>query len=171
MKNELNSDIKMNNNPSTKQNGMQDDEYDYQYASHNIFSLQYDEQNTIKMDFNPSYERGHGCDAVNYNTTAPTGLDVAFHQNPPYSSIAIENVKVSEDEDEDGYVETNSQSTQRADYCRIIESTTHEEESAYDNDTDDSGKVEINPNPFYVSVSGGVKLEDNPLIMLGQCQP
>ena len=165
MKNELNSDVKMNNNPCysiTKQNGRQEDEYDYQYASHNIFSLQYDEQNTIKMDFNPSYERDHGCDAVNYNTTTPAGLDVAFHQNPSYSSIATENVKVSEDEDEDGYVETNSQSTQRANYCRIIGSTTNEEESAYDNDTDDSGKVEINPNPFYVSVSGGVKLKDNP---------
>ena len=168
MKNESNSDIKMNNNPCysiTKQNGRQEDEYDYQCASHNIFSLQYDEQNTIKMDLNPSYERGHCCDAVNYNTTAPAGLV------PSHSSIATENVKASEDEDEDGYVETNSQSTQRADYCRIIGSTTNEEELAYDNGTDDSGKVEINPNPSYVSVSGGVKLEDNPQIMLGQCQP
>ena len=162
---EMNSDIKMNNYPSyssIKQNGRQEDEYDYQYALHNIFSLQDDEESTIKMNSNPSYERIHGHNTVNYNTTTPAGLDVAFHPNPSYSSIATENVKASEDEDEDGYVETNSQSTQRVDYCRIIESTTNEEELAYDNGTDDSGKVEINPNPSYVSVSGGVKLEDNP---------
>ena len=37
--------------------------------------------------------------------------------------------------------------------------------STYDNDTDDTGKVEINPDPM------GVKLEDNPSynkIILGQ---
>ena len=32
----------------------------------------------------------------------------------------------------------------------------NEEKSIYDNDTDDTGKVEINPDPL------GVNLEDNP---------
>ena len=151
----------MNNNPSyssIKQNGKVEDEYDYQYISQNKFLLQDDVESTIKMDSNPSYERGHGRDAVNYNTTKPAGLDVAFHQNPSYSSIAKENVKASEDEDEDGYVETNSQITQRADYLKTIATTTsyNEEKSIYDNDADDTGKVEINPDPL------GVNLEDNP---------
>ena len=167
---EMNSDIKMNNNPSyssIKQNGRQEDEYDYQYALHNIFSLQDDEESTIKMNSNPSYERIHGHNTVNYNTTTPAGLDAAFHPNPSYSSIAKENIKASEDEDEDGYVETNSHIAQRVDYLKIIAMTTNhnEEKSIYDNDTDDTGKVEINPDPL------GVNLEDNPSynkIILGQ---
>ena len=69
---------------------------------------------------------------------------------------------MSEDEDQHGYVETNSQSAQRAGYLKVIGSTTKEEESVYDNDTDDTGNVKINSNPSYVSVSGGIKLEDNP---------
>ena len=44
----------------------------------------------------------------------------------------------------------------------MMESTTKEEESVYDIDTDDTGNVEINPNPCYDSVSGGVTPEDNP---------
>ena len=150
-----------------KQNGRQEDEYDYQYASHNIFSLQDNEESTIKMNCNPSYERIHDHNTVNYNTTIPAGLDVSFHPTPSYSSIAKEIVKVPEDEDKDGYVETNSQITQRADYLKIIAMTTNhnEEKSIYDNDTDDTGKVEINPDPL------GLNLEDNPSynkIILGQ---
>ena len=69
---------------------------------------------------------------------------------------------MSEGEDQDGYVKTNSQSTQRAGYLKVIRSTTKEEKSVYDNDTEDTGNVKININPSYDSVSGGVKLEDNP---------
>ena len=65
---------------------------------------------------------------------------------------------MSEDQ---GYVETNLQNTQRADCLEITGSTT-KEESVYDNDTDSTENVQINPNPSYNSVSGGVKLEDNP---------
>ena len=170
---ELTSDIKMNNNPSytiTKQDTKQEDQYDYQYVLHNKFSLQDDELNsTIKMDSNPSYGGVNNSNAVNYNTTKP-GCDAAIQPNPSYSSITKENARPFEDEDEDGYVDTNSQGTQRADYLEVIGSTTNEEESVFDNNTDDTGKVEVN-NPFYVSVSGDVKLENNPSynkITLGQ---
>ena len=167
---ELTSDIKMNNNPSytvTKQDTKQEDQYDYQYVLHNKFSLQDDELNsTIKIDSNPSYGRVNSSNAVNYNTSEP-GCDATIQPNPSYSS-AKEN---AEDEDEDGYIDTNSQGTQRADYLEVIGSTANEEESVFDNDTEDTGKVEVN-NPFYVSVSGDVKVENNPSYnknTLGQC--
>ena len=70
---------------------------------------------------------------------------------------------MSEDQDQDDYVETNSQSTQIAgNYLKLIGSTTKEEELVYDNRNDYAEKVETNPNPSYDSLSGGVKLEDNP---------
>ena len=153
---ELNSDIKMNTNPSysiMKQNRKQEDQYDY--VLHNKISLKDDVQDTIKMETNPSYGRVQGCNA--YDVTEPE-YDAAIQPNPSYSSIT----KMSKDEDEDGYVETNSLSTQRAGYHKVIGSTTKEEESVYDNDTDDTGNVKINLNPSYDSVSGGIKLQDNP---------
>ena len=157
---EMNSDIKMNINPSysiTEQNKKQEHQYDY-VLPNKIF-LKYDVQDTIKMDSNPSYGRAQGCNA--YDVTEPE-YDAAIQPNPSYSSISKETTKMSEDDDQDGYVETNSQSTQRAGYLKVIGSTTKEEESVYDNDTDDTGNVKINPNPSYDSMSGGVKLEDNP---------
>ena len=170
---ELNSNIKMNNNPSytiTKQDTKQEDQYDYQYVLHNKFSLQDDELNsTINIDSNPSCGRVNSSNAV-YNTTKP-GCDAAIQPNPSYSFITKENTRPSEDDDEDGYVDTKTQGTQRADYLEVIGSTTNEEELIFDNNTDDTGKVEVN-NPFYVSVSRDVKLENNPSynkITLGQC--
>ena len=65
-------------------------------------------------------------------------------------------------QDQDGYVETNSQSTQIVGNLKLIGSITKEQESIYDNRNDDADKVETNPNPSYDSVSAGVKLEDNP---------
>ena len=167
---ELNSDIKMNTNPSysiMKQNRKQEDQYDY--VLHNKISLKDDVQDTIKMDTNPSYGRVQDCNA-NYDVTEPE-YDAAIQPNPSYSSISKEKLKMSKDEDQDDYVETNPQSTQRAGYLKVIGSTTKEEESVYDNDTDDTGNIKINLNPSYDSVSGGVKLEDNPsysTITLGQ---
>ena len=111
---------------------------------------------TIKMDSNPSYGRVQGCNAC--DLTEPEN-DVAIQSNPAYSFNSKETTKMSEDQD---YVETNLQSTQRADYLEITGFTTKEEESVYDNDTDNTGNVQINPNPSYDSVSVGVKLEDNP---------
>ena len=166
---ELNSDIKMNTNPSysiMKQNRKQEDQYDY--VLHNKISLKDDVQHTIMMDTNPSYGRVQGCNA--YNVTEPE-YDAAIQPNPSYSSISKEKLKISEDEDRDGYVETNPQSTQRVGYLKVTGSTTEEKESVYDNDTDDIGNVKLNVNPSYNSVSGGVKLEDNPsynVITLGQ---
>ena len=157
---EMNSDVKMNTNPSysiMKQNREQEDQYDY--VLHNKVSLKDNVQDTIKMDTNPSYGRVQGCNA--YDVTEPE-YDAAIQPNPSYSSISKETTKMSEDEDEDGYVDTNSQSTQRAGYLKVTGSTTKEEESVYDNDTDDACNVKINLNPSYDSLSGGVKLQDNP---------
>ena len=146
---EMNSDIKMNINPSysiTEQNKKQEDQYDY--VLHSKISLKDDAQDTIKMDSNPSYGRAQG-----YDVTEPEYAAV-IQPNPSYSSITEETTKMSEDED--GYVEINSQSAQRA-----IGSTTKEEDSVCNNDTDDTDNVKVNLNPSYVSVSGGVELEDN----------
>ena len=157
---EMNSDIKMNTNPSysiAKQSRKQEDQYDY--VSHNKISLKDNVQDTIKMDTNPSYGRVQGCNA--YDVTEPE-YEIAIQPNPFYNFISKETAKMSEDEDQDGYAESNSQSTQRAGYLKVIGSTTKEEESVYDNDTDDTGNVKVNLNPSYDSVSGGVKLEDNP---------
>ena len=54
-------------------------------------------------------------------------IDVYLVNEPEYDfTIQLKHskaTKISEDEDEDGYVETNSQSTQRAGYLKIIGST------------------------------------------------
>ena len=107
------------------------------------------------MDSNPSYGRVHSHDTVVYGTTEP-GYDVTIQPNPCYSSTSKKTTKMSEDEDQHGYVETNSHSTQKIGF------TTKEEELVYDVATDDTDNVKINPNPSYDSVPGGVKLEDNP---------
>ena len=156
----MDSDMKMNTNPSynnTIQKREQQDQYDY--VLHDNTALQDDPQDNIKMNSNPSYGRVQGCNAC--DVTEPE-YDAAIQPNPSYSYSSKETTKICEDEDEDGYVETNSQSTQRAGYLKVMGSTTKGEESVYDNDTDDTGNTEINPNPSYDSVSGGVKLEDNP---------
>ena len=163
---ELNSDIKMSTNPSysiTKQDREKVDQFDYWLQSE--ISLEDDIQDIIKMDSNPSYRRVQGYDKIE------TEYDAVIQQNPSYSSISKDKLKISEDEDEDGYVDCNSQGTQRADYLKIIGPTNREKESVYDNDADDIDNVKINLNPSYDSVSGSVKLEDNPSyskIILGQ---
>ena len=166
---ELNSNIKMSTNPSysiTKQNREKEDQYDY--VLHNKLSFQNDVQDTIKMaSKNPSYGKVQGCNA--YDVTEPE-YDAAIQSNPSYSSISKDTTKMCEDDDQDGYVESNLQCTQRSGYLKINGSI-NKEESIYDNDTGDTGNVEINPNPSYDLVSGGVNLEDNPSynkIKLGQ---
>ena len=144
---EMNSDIKMNTNPSysiTKQNRRQEDEYDY--VLHDKISFQNNVQDTIKMESNPSYGRIQGCNAYD------AGYDVAIQSNPSYSSIFRETTRMYKQEDEDGYVETNSLSMQRADYHKVIGSTIKEGESVYDVATDDMNDVKINLNPSYDSV-------------------
>ena len=128
---EMNSDIKMNTNPSysiTKQNRRQEDEYDY--VLHDKISFQNNVQDTIKMESNPSYGRIQGCNAYD------AGYDVAIQSNPSYCSISKETTMIYEQEDEDGYVETNSLSMQKADYQMV--STIKEGESVYDVPTDDT---------------------------------
>ena len=158
---EITSDIKMNTNydslySSIKQSRTYEDQYDY--VSHDNISLQNYAQNTIKVDTNPSYGRVQGC--ITYDIPE-SEYDAAIQPNPLCSSISKETIQLSEFEDQDGYVETNSLSMQKADYLKIIGPSTKEEESIYDNDTDETDNIKVNPNPSYDSVSD-VKLEDNP---------
>ena len=154
---EMNSDMKMNTNPSysvTKLNEREEDQYDY--VLHDKIPSLDNTQDTIKMETNPSYGGVQGCNAFN------PGYDVAIQSNPSYSSILKETMMTHKQEDENGYVETNSPNMQKAAYHKVTGSTTKEEESVYDVATDDTDNVKINHNPSYDLVSGGVKLEDNP---------
>ena len=158
---EMSSDMMMSTNPSysiAKQSTKQEDQYDY--VLHDNVALQDDLQGTIKMDSNPSYGRVQSCNT--FDKTEPEH-DAAIQPNSSYSSFSKGTIKISQYQDQDGYIETNSQSTQIAgNYLKLIGSTTKKQESIYDNRNDDAEKVETNPNPSYDSVSGGVKLEDNP---------
>ena len=151
----MNSNIKMNTNPSysiIKQNGRQEDEYDDVLCDKITF--QDNTEDTLKMESNPSYGGVQGCNAFD------AGCDVSIQSNPSDSSISKETNMMYKQEDEDGYI--NSLSMQKADYFMLTGSTTKEEESVYDVATDDTDNVKINLNPSYDSVLGGVKLEDNP---------
>ena len=153
---ELNSDVKMDGNPSYSiitQNEKQDNQYEY--VLHNKFSMQDNTKDTIKMDSNPSYGRVQGCNTVAYDATEQE-YDVIIQTNASYNSILKETTNMSEDEDQHGYVETN---THRGGYLKVTGSPTKEEESVYDVATNDIDNVKINPNPCYDSVSRGVKLE------------
>ena len=113
------------------------------------------------MDPNLSYESVQGYNTADYNVTEP-GHDVTIQTNPSYNSVLKNTKTMSEDEDEDGYVDTDLHSTQATGYLKVIGSTIKEEESVYDVATDDIDNLKIDPNPSYDSVSRGVKLEDNP---------
>ena len=144
---ELSSSADMTTNPSysiTKHNIKQEDQYDNVLQSKS--SLQ--EKDTIKMDTNPSYGRVPVNNAADYDVTEVTepDHDVTIETNPSYGSVLKNTKKMSEDEDENGYVETNVNNTQTAGYLKIIGPTSKEEESVYDVATDD---VNINPNPSY----------------------
>ena len=144
---ELSSNINMTANPSyniTKHNIEQEDQYDnvLQHKS----SLQ--EEGTIKMHTNPSYGRVQAYNITDYDVTEPDH-DVTVQTNPSYDSVMKNTKTMSEDEDENGYVETNLHNTQTVDYLKLIYSTSKEEESVYNVATDD---ININPNPSYESV-------------------
>ena len=152
---ELSSDITMTTRPSYEK-----EEAQYDYIKHDkIFQClpQSDKEDTIKLDINPSYEGFQESETTFYggnNTTQPE-CNVTIQMNPSYEFNSRD---ISEDQD--GYVKTDqyhSHSGEVDNYLEIIIPTTNDESSAvYTGDTDD---VNINPNPSYDSVSGGVKLE------------
>ena len=148
---EMNSDIKPSNNLSygiTKRNRKQQNECNYVLHNENMVEA-------IKMDSNPSYGRVQG------RTNQPE-YDVIIQQNPSYSSIPKVTTKMSEDEDQHGYVETGSHTIQNARYLKVTGSTAKEEEFVYDDVVGDVDIIKINPNPSYDSVSSDVKFENNP---------
>ena len=146
---EMNSGVNMTTNPSytiNKQNRKQDDQR-YDYVLQNKSSQQ--QQDIIKIESNPSYGRVQG-----YNTAVTEqDYDVTIQTNPSYDSVFKNTKKMSEDEDQHGYVETNLHSTHGAGYLKVTESTTQKEELVYDVATDNIDNVKINPNPSYDSVS------------------
>ena len=109
---EMNPDVKMNNNPSYNiitQNRKQEDQYDY--AVHNKSHVQDNTKDTMKIDSNPSYGRVQGVNTVG---TKPV-YDVDLETNPCYNLC----IQMTEDEDENGYVETNPPSIQGANYLKV----------------------------------------------------
>ena len=143
---ELNSDVEMNNNPSyniVAQNKKQEDKYDY--VLHSKISPQDITRDTINMESNPSYGRAQGCNTLEYDATAQTiSTD---------NSLLKETTMMSEDDDQNGFVETNLFSVQGADYLEIVASATEEGGQLYDVATDDISNVEFTPNPSYDTVS------------------
>ena len=106
----------MSTNPSynmAKQSRKQDQ---YDYVLHNKISYK-DDQDAIKIDFNPSYGRAQGCNACD---VIELEYDATIKSNSSYSSTSKESINMFEDEDQDGCVETNSQSMQTAGYRKII---------------------------------------------------
>ena len=121
--------------------------------------LQDNKQDTKKLDTNPSYGRIQECETSFYDSVnaARPEHDVAIELNPSYNSNLM---KTSDDHD--GYIKDYSHSAKGADivYLEIVGPNTKEESPAVL--AANIVNVTIDPNPSYESMSGGVKLEDNP---------
>ena len=145
-------DVNMTTNPSysiTTQKQKQEDQYEY-ILPNNSFDNQ---QNIIKMDANSSHRRAEGA----HDATEPE-YDIVIQDNPSYSSV-LKDIKAPEDESKHIHTESSSHSTQgAADSARIVGFATMEEKGV----CDDMEDIKIDPNPSYDTVSGAVKLEDNP---------
>ena len=159
MANEMSSDIKMNNNPSYESNKQeQNQEVQYDYVAQGHVDIR---QGTIKMDTNPSYETAqcanrdvaiqenpsYGTIQVTHDTTKPE-YDVTIQANPSYCSNLQDIKKAMEDENKDAYC------TKETNNIKMVK-----EEKAVYTEMDD---ININPNPSYASMLGGIELEDNP---------
>ena len=154
----MSSAVNMTTNPSyniAKQNIEQGDDH-YDNVLQKKVSLH--EEDTVKVDSNPSYE---GYNTADYDVIEPDH-DVTIQTNPSYNCVLKNTKTMSEDEYQVSYVETDLHSTQATGYLKVIGSSTKEGESVYDVATDDIDNVNIDHNPSYDSVSRGVKLEDNP---------
>ena len=115
---ELNLNISMTANPSyniTKHSGKQEDQYDY--VLNNKCAVEDNVQGILMMDCDPTSE---GSNSAIPDVVIEPGYDVAM--NPLYSSNSslTETMRTLGDEDEDGYIKTNSLNTQTASYLKII---------------------------------------------------
>ena len=155
----FNSDINMTNNPSydTNKQNIKQKYLTYGYATPNeFFDLQ---QDTVKLDINPSYGRIQNHEAIfndSKNVTEPDH-DVPIELNPSYSSRLR---KTSEDHDK--YVEIDldhSHSAEGASYIEVTGPTTKEKNQVAAVDT---VNVTIDPNPSYGVMTGGIKPQNNP---------
>ena len=158
------SDINMTADPSydiNKENIKQEYQSYDNVIPDKFVHLQDNKQDTIKLDTNPSYGRIRECETSFYDSVnaARPEHDVAIELNPSYSS----NLTKTSD-DHDGYVKSDqdySHSAKGADivYLEQVGPNTKEESPAV---AADIVNVTIDPNPTCESMSGGVKLEDNP---------
>ena len=140
----LGSDINMTSNPSYDINkGNKKQEYlTYDYVTPDeLVHFQDSKQDTIKLDTNPSYGRIQEHETSFY--------DSATHDaaTPSYTS----NLTKTSADGHDGYVKSDAKET----YLEIIGGESLVVAA-------DSVNVTIDPNPSYESMSGGVKLKDNP---------
>ena len=154
----------MNTNPSYESNKQeQNQEEQYDYVAQDYLDIR---QDTIKVDTNLSYETVHctngdvtiqenpsyGTIQSTHNTTKPEH-DVTIQANPSYCSNLQDTKKALEDENKDVY------NTKEANNLKMVK-----EEKAVYNEIDD---ININPNPSYASMLGGIELEDNPSYSYG----
>ena len=109
---ELNLNISMTANPSynVTKHSKQEDQYDY--VLNNKCALE------VMMDRDPTSE---GSSAAITDVVIEPEDDVTIN-NPLYSanSSLMETIRTLGDEDEDGYIKTNSINTQAASYLKII---------------------------------------------------
>ena len=156
---EIASDITMTSNPSyttNKQTEKQEYQYDCVTCSEDFRSLS--QEDTIKLDANPSYGKVEENETLFYDyANAPLPrCDIVMQLNPSYSKSSEPARNLPEDQD--GYVKTNqcySRDIEGTDYLELID----QEEKLLYGSTDGNNKVKINSNE---SVSGGIKLEDDP---------
>ena len=119
-------------------------------------------QDTIKMDSNPSYGQVQCSDTVTDDATEQPHYNnyATIQTNSSYNFISD---SVPKDKDQNGYIETNSFNALEMDYLEVIAKVnTKEEQSLCKPATNGTNNVEIDPNPSYDLISGGVILEDNP---------
>ena len=159
---EMKSDIKMNTNPSYEinmQKQTQEDQYDY--VAHDQLDSKHA---AIKMDTNPSYEIVRCAnnevpiqENPSYGTVQGSHdepeCNVTIQANPSYCSNLQDTKKTLEDENKEIC------SSQEVDHVNIVK----EEKAVYD-EIDD---INIDPNPSYDLVPGGIELEDNPSYSYG----
>ena len=128
---EMNPDVKMSDSLSyntTTQNKIQEDQYDY--VLHNKSPLQDNTKDTVKIDYNLSYGRVQGFNTVGTKPVYDVNL-------PSYNSLK-ESTQMIKDKDENGCVESNSQTIHGASDLKVVASTANERELVYDVVTDDN---------------------------------
>ena len=153
------SDINMTSNPSYDiKKGNKKQEYQtYDYVTPDeLVHFPNNKQDTVKLDTNLSYGRIQEHETSFYDSVTRPEHDVAIQLNPSYTN----NLTKTSDNVSDEYVKSDQDYSHSARETEVayLELIGAEGLAV----AADSANVTINPNPSYESISGGVKLEDNP---------